>query len=852
VGTVWDSTVLAQAPVLGTAGVDSLIGSSGADILQGLSGDDTLSGKAGNDTLYGGDGNDTLYGGVGDDVLDGGAGNDTYSKLYSSWVGWVESPEGNDAYMFGLGSGQDTILEEDYTAGNVDAIRVKAGVLPGDVTLRRDNSSLILEINGTTDKITVSNWIGGAAYQIERIEFMDGPNGAVGTVWETSDLSRMFNNNAPTGTVTVTGMATQNQTLAASHNLADPDGLGTVAYQWQSSADNGATWGDIAGATSTTFALAEAQVGKLVRANASYTDGHGTAESVSSTATAAIANANDAPTGNVTASGTATQNQTLTASNTLADADGIGTVAYQWQSSADNGTTWSDIAGAAAGIFILTGAQIGQRVRANASYTDGHGTFESMSSAATAVVASAGTGNNTPPLIAVPLADQKATEDHAFSFMVPPDTFHDADAGDTITYSAKLADGSPLPAWLTFDAATQTFSGTPANTASGLWNIRVTASDSSGASASDDFVLDVANHVVGTPVFDFLMDTAGRDVLEGLAGDDFYLINNAGDTIAENANEGSDTVYSNAASYTLGANVENMFLMSTSSLHGKGNELNNLLAANAANNALAGGAGNDLLFDQYGGNDVLQGEGGADTLLESMGSNLLDGGAGTDTLTGGYGNELFIGGTGNDTLTTGNGADVIAFNRGDGQDTVVAGTGADNSLSLGGGIRYADLALSKTGNDLLLATGPSTSSGQAGDQLTLQNWFTGTANRSVASLQIVLDGATYNPASPDTLLNKQVQRFDFAGLAQGFDGALAANPALSAWSLADALLTAHLAGSDSEALGGDLAYQYAANGTLAGIGLAPAQAELASPSFGTAAQTLQPLANLQIGAARLG
>ena len=56
----------------------------------------------------------------------------------------------------------------------------------------------------------------------------------------------------------------------------------------------------------------------------------GTAESVSSTETTAVANVNDAPTGNVTITGTPTQNQILTASNNLADADGLGAINYTW------------------------------------------------------------------------------------------------------------------------------------------------------------------------------------------------------------------------------------------------------------------------------------------------------------------------------------------------------------------------------------------------------------------------------------------------------------------------------------------------------------------------------------------
>ena len=67
----------------------------------------------------------------------------------------------------------------------------------------------------------------------------------------------------------------------------------------------------------------------------------------------------------------------------------------------------------------------------------------------------------------------------------------------------------------------------------------------------------------------------------------------------------------------------------------------------------------------------------------------------------------------------------------------------------------------------------------------------------------------------------------------------------------NALLDAHLAGSDSEAIGGDLAYQYGLNGTLAGIGLTAAQEVLNAPQFGAAPQALRPLAGLQQGQYRL-
>ncbi len=70
---------------------------------------------------------------------------------------------------------------------------------------------------------------------------------------------------------------------------------------------------------------------------------------------------------------------------------------------------------------------------------------------------------NDAPMLASPAADQAATQDVAFSFTLPAGSFADIDAGDALSYSATLFDGSALPTWLSFDATTQTFSGTPGN-----------------------------------------------------------------------------------------------------------------------------------------------------------------------------------------------------------------------------------------------------------------------------------------------------------------------------------------------------------------------------------------------------
>ena len=117
---------------------------------------------------------------------------------------------------------------------------------------------------------------------------------------------------------------TEDRTLYADGSLlSDADGLGVLSYQWQRSTDL-VTWSNVSGASAQAYTLGDADVGKFVRTAISYTDGQGTAEVVYSASSLRIANVNDAPTGAVTITGTATQGQTLTASNNIADVDEIG------------------------------------------------------------------------------------------------------------------------------------------------------------------------------------------------------------------------------------------------------------------------------------------------------------------------------------------------------------------------------------------------------------------------------------------------------------------------------------------------------------------------------------------------
>ncbi|WP_222025979.1 DUF4082 domain-containing protein, partial [Rhizobium laguerreae] len=106
-------------------------------------------------------------------------------------------------------------------------------------------------------------------------------------------------------------------------------------------------------------------------------------------------------------------------------------------------------------------------------------------------------GANDAPVLAVQTASQNAIVGSAFSFTLPTTTFTDVDSGETLTYAATSADGTALPAWLSFNASTRTFSGTA--TTSGSYGVRVTATDLGGLTANETFNIAVSTSGNTTP-----------------------------------------------------------------------------------------------------------------------------------------------------------------------------------------------------------------------------------------------------------------------------------------------------------------------------------------------------------------
>src|SRR5262249_45041099 len=110
---------------------------------------------------------------------------------------------------------------------------------------------------------------------------------------------------------------------------------------------------------------------------------------------------------------------------------------------------------------------------------------------------------------------------------------------------------------------------------------------------------DSANAIYGNSANNLLDGGAGADTMIGGAGSDAYFVDNAGDVVFENANEGTDAVFA-SVNYALTVNVEALVLQGAGNFSGTGNALNNNIFGNSGDNMLNGGAGADALTGNAG------------------------------------------------------------------------------------------------------------------------------------------------------------------------------------------------------------------------------------------------------------
>src|SRR5262249_31633416 len=108
------------------------------------------------------------------------------------------------------------------------------------------------------------------------------------------------------------------------------------------------------------------------------------------------------------------------------------------------------------------------------------------------------------------------------------------------------------------------------------------------------------NDITGNAADNVIDGGAGVDTMRGGAGNDQYYVDQILDVIVELPGEGTDTVFSSAAKYGLGANVENLYLLGSANISGSGNGLDNFISGNSGDNNLYGNGGNDTLVGNAG------------------------------------------------------------------------------------------------------------------------------------------------------------------------------------------------------------------------------------------------------------
>lgn len=275
-------------------------------------------------------------------------------------------------------------------------------------------------------------------------------------------------------------------------------------------------------------------------------------------------------------------------------------------------------------------------------------------------------------------------------------------------------------------------------------SLAITTAQATGGSGSDT-ILNVESLVgsnfndklTGNAAANSLNGGAGADTMIGGLGNDGYYVDSIGDVVTELANEGIDTVYS-TISYTLGANLENLYINTTGAVNATGNALANVLYAGAGNNVLNGLDGTDTVSYAYATSGVTvslasttaqaTGGSGTDTLLNIENlvggsyNDILIGNAGANGLTGGAGNDTLNGGAGADTLAGGVGNDTYVLGRGYGIDTITendATAGNTDVAQFAADIAIDQLWFQKVGNNLEVSVIGST------DKFTLSNWYLG-------------------------------------------------------------------------------------------------------------------------------
>ena len=472
--------------------------------------------------------------------------------------------------------------------------------------------------------------------------------------------------------------------------------------QWQVSSDNGATWSDLSGETNATLSVvtSAADNGKQYRAVFSNSAG-------SATTNAATLTVNSAPT-----ISTQPSNQTVNAGQSVsfsAAASGSPTPTVQWQVSADNGATWSDLSGETATTFTFTAQSGDNGKQYRAIFTNACGTATTNaatltvntlpppdttapdttidsqpanpSNSSNASFTFSGTDNVTP---AASLTFECSLDSAAFAACTSPQNYSGlGDGSHTFQVRAKDAAGNidATPASYTWTINT---APPPDTTAPDTAINSQPANPSNSSSAS--FTFSGTDNVTPAANLTFECSLDGAAFTACTSPQNYSGLADGSHTFQVRAKDAAGNVDATPASYTWTINTAsgNTFVANCGGYdvyrtpqgqYTAAGWSGAILVGNANGNTLNGGSGPDLILG-LGGNDSIKGNGGDDILCGGDGVDLIHGGAGNDYLDGGNGSDVLNGGAGDyDQLIGGDSADTLLD--GDGVSSVQGGPGND-------------------------------------------------------------------------------------------------------------------------------------------------------------------------------
>jgi Ca2+-binding RTX toxin-like protein len=608
----------------------NIVGSDLDDMILGLGGDDTLSGRIGNDWVDGGTGNDLLYGDDGLDRLLGGSGNDTLDGGLKADT--LVGGNGNDTYFV---DNADLVIETSpsRTIGGIDRVYSKVSY-----TLTSNVENLTLQ--ELPPPGSTANNIHGTGNNLDNVivgnsgfNTLDGRKGADTLKGGGGDDVYVVDN------VGDRVIETDNE-----NNTAN-DGAGYILIDWVDTVESYISY------TLPGFVEHLQLMGSA--------DLNGTGNTLDNVIYANTGN-------NILKGGT---NRSL-----------VNGVQNPDEYAVTRGDTLSYQFGSSAGVVVSLAVSSAQDTYG--SGVDTLSGFENLTGSPYADELTGDAGNN----VINGGSGLRNFDGNSGADLLIGGNGNDSyivDGSDTvIETNASLSQIDTVFSWVDFRL--------PAN----VENLRLmplTGLHPTPPSPNINAIGNERNNsLVGNAGNNVLDGRLGADRMYGGLGNDTYVVDQTGDLVNDTLPVpggkagGTDTVQS-TISYTLGAGIENLQLMGSANLRGKGNELVNTLWANRGNNTLDGGQGSDTVSYEFGARSAI-------TVDLHLTGAQTTGGSGSDTLTnienlvGSSYNDMIIGTNGSNILDGGLGTDTVSYASAPARVTVNLGglTTAGNATGGGG------------------------------------------------------------------------------------------------------------------------------------------------------------------------